>query len=87
MDDHGRILVPANLIKHAGLTKDVTIVGTADGRAEVWDTARWNACNEDINPEELKFELIKDPNKRVKLILDEDGSKSVIFRVFFTSSS
>lgn len=59
VDDHGRILVPANLIKHAGLTKDVTIVGTADGRAEVWDTARWNECNEDINPEEAAQSLFE----------------------------
>ncbi|MBR1862285.1 MAG: division/cell wall cluster transcriptional repressor MraZ [Lachnospiraceae bacterium] len=42
VDSHGRILVPANLQEYAGLTKDVTIIGTTDGRAEIWDTANWN---------------------------------------------
>lgn len=39
---------------------------------DLW-TYKGNMLNvEDINPEELKFDLIKDPNKRVKLILDEE---------------
>ena len=59
VDDHGRILVPAPLIQYAGLEKDVTIVGTADGRAEVWDTARWNAINEGVNPEEVAQSLFE----------------------------
>ncbi|MCR4791128.1 MAG: division/cell wall cluster transcriptional repressor MraZ [Lachnospiraceae bacterium] len=59
VDDHGRILVPSTLIAYAGLTKDITIVGTADGRAEIWDTAKWNAQNEDINPEEAAQSLFE----------------------------
>lgn len=39
---------------------------------DLW-TYKGNMLNvEDINPEELKFDLIKDPNKRVKLIIDEE---------------
>lgn len=38
---------------------------------DLW-TYKGNTLNvEDINPEELKFDLIKNPEKRVKLILDE----------------
>ena len=39
---------------------------------DLWTYKGNNLNVEDINPEELKFELIKDPNKRVKLILDEE---------------
>lgn len=42
VDAHGRILVPSNLQVYAGLSKDVTIVGTTDGKAEIWDTDKWN---------------------------------------------
>ena len=57
IDAHGRVLVPATLIQYAGLKKDVTIVGTADGRAEVWDSEKWNSMNEDISPEEAAQSL------------------------------
>ncbi len=52
VDAHGRILVPANLQEYAGLTKDVTIVGTTDGKAEIWDTASWNAREGKASPKE-----------------------------------
>ena len=52
VDAHGRILVPANLQEYAGLTKDVTIVGTTDGKAEIWDTANWNAREGKASPKE-----------------------------------
>ena len=59
IDAHGRILVPASLIEYAGLDKDVTIVGTADGRAEVWDSARWTSQSEDISPEDAAQSLFE----------------------------
>lgn len=40
-DKQGRILIPPSLRRHAGLEKDVTIVGT-DPYVEIWDTDRWN---------------------------------------------
>lgn len=43
-DKQGRILIPQNLRDHAGLEKDVTVIGAAT-RAEIWDTARWNEYN------------------------------------------
>lgn len=51
VDSHGRILVPANLQQFAGLTKDVTIVGTGNGRAEIWDSEAYqnSLVDMDIN--------------------------------------
>lgn len=59
IDAHGRVLVPAPLIAYAGLSKDVTIVGTAGGRAEVWDTDKWNSLSEEISPEEAAQSLFE----------------------------
>ena len=39
-DKQGRILVPPKLRRHAGLEKEVSIVGMGS-YAEIWDTALW----------------------------------------------
>ena len=59
IDSHGRVLVPASLMEYAGLKKDVTIVGTADGRAEVWDTDKWNAEAGNVSPEDAAKNLFE----------------------------
>lgn len=55
-DKQGRILLPQNLRDHAGLTKDVTVIGAAT-RAEIWDTARWNAYNESQTDEAVEASM------------------------------
>ena len=39
-DDAGRILIPRPLVEHAGLSKDVAILGVGE-RVELWSAARW----------------------------------------------
>ena len=45
VDKQGRILLPANLRKHAKLEKDVALVGVGS-RIEIWDQATWDEVNE-----------------------------------------
>lgn len=46
-DKQGRILLPAVLRRHAGLEKEVTIIGNRN-HAEIWDTAAWQAYNQKL---------------------------------------
>lgn len=40
LDSQGRILIPTDLRKYAGIDKDVTIIGLPE-RAELWDTEEY----------------------------------------------
>jgi MraZ protein len=51
-DKQGRILIPQILRDHAGLTKDVTFIG-ASSRAEIWNTAAWNAFNDSLTEDSI----------------------------------
>lgn len=48
MDKQGRVLLSSALKKHAGLEKDVVLVGALN-RMEIWDRDRWISYNEEIN--------------------------------------
>jgi MraZ protein len=54
LDTHARILVPTDLRAHAGLEKDVTIVGVGN-RVEVWSRDKWETYlgGESLSPESL----------------------------------
>ncbi|HON79928.1 MAG TPA: division/cell wall cluster transcriptional repressor MraZ [Spirochaetota bacterium] len=42
LDKQGRIIVPQHLKEHAGIAKDVTVLGLYN-RIEIWDTAMYNS--------------------------------------------
>lgn len=44
LDSAGRISIPSTLRDHAGLGKDVSVVGNGT-RIEIWDTAAWQRYN------------------------------------------
>ncbi|GAA3285551.1 division/cell wall cluster transcriptional repressor MraZ [Nesterenkonia halophila] len=49
-DKQGRITIPGTLREYAGLDREVTVIGAGD-RAEIWDTAAWNAYLEEKETE------------------------------------
>ena len=40
LDRQGRVMIPAALIQHAGLGRNVVIAGVRD-HLEIWDSAKW----------------------------------------------
>lgn len=48
LDNQGRILIPANLMKIANITKECVIVG-ANNHVEIWDKATWEAYLDEAN--------------------------------------
>jgi MraZ protein len=48
MDQQGRTRIPPELIKYAGLKKDIVIIGQPD-RAEIWDKEVWSKYYEKID--------------------------------------
>ena len=41
-DKQGRVMLPPSLIDHAGLGREVVVIGMR-GRIEIWDRAAWRA--------------------------------------------
>lgn len=48
IDGAGRVMVPQPLLEHAGLTKEVVIVGN-DDHLELWDVAKWQSYEDELN--------------------------------------
>lgn len=47
LDGQGRVMVPAALMQHAGLGREVTVTGVYD-RLEVWDRAAWRSEMQEV---------------------------------------
>lgn len=50
LDSAGRVMLPAPLIEHAGLRKDVVVVGNEEC-LEVWDRQTWSDYDAQISPQ------------------------------------
>lgn len=48
IDKQGRILIPVNLRDHAGLQKNIFVIGVSS-RVEFWDKGKWRDYNDDEN--------------------------------------
>lgn len=46
-DKQHRITIPPMLREYAGLDRDLTVIGSGD-KAEIWDTAAWNAYYSEV---------------------------------------
>ena len=55
-DKQGRILISPALRAHAGLTKDVVVIGVGL-TAEIWDTERWQKYNEDMSSADIEADM------------------------------
>ena len=47
LDRQGRVMIPAALIKHGGLGRDVVVAGVRD-HLEIWDSAAWDKEREEV---------------------------------------
>jgi MraZ protein len=50
LDSAGRVTLSPQLLEHAGIEKDVVVVGNVD-HIEVWDRARWQADQKELDSE------------------------------------
>jgi MraZ protein len=50
LDAAGRIMVPSGILRYAGLSKDVVVVGTRQ-YLEVWDRGKWDEMESDLSGE------------------------------------
>jgi MraZ protein len=56
VDKQGRILIPANLREHAGLTKEATVVGVSN-RCEIWSTEKWEKATSSLEPDAIALAM------------------------------
>ncbi len=56
-DAQGRIIIPLNLRKKAELVKEVVVIGV-EKRAEIWDAAKLESYDDNINDEDI-LELLE----------------------------
>lgn len=47
LDKQGRVVIPQSLREHAGIEKDVVIIGVST-RVEIWSTENWDNYNDSL---------------------------------------
>jgi len=57
LDSQGRALIPQNLREHAGLGKNVFVIGAGD-HVEIWDEEKWLAEQAALEEDDLAASLI-----------------------------
>ena len=57
LDSQGRIIIPPSLRQHAGITKEVVVVGSGD-KAEVWDKTRYENMFAEMEEDNVVSDLI-----------------------------
>ena len=55
-DAQGRVVIPQPLREHAGLSREVTVIGVGD-RAEIWDADKWREYSGSITSDGLAIEM------------------------------
>lgn len=50
LDSAGRVLIPKNLMEHAGLEKDIVLVAAVN-KIEIWDKSKYQQFFESVSPE------------------------------------
>jgi MraZ protein len=53
LDPQGRLTIPPVLRDHAGLTKDILVIGACN-KIEIWSKERWDAFNATVTDEKLE---------------------------------
>lgn len=61
LDNQGRILIPQHLREHAGLVKNIAVIG-CNRHAEIWDEAEWDT----VRSEEMSFENLADVMRKLE---------------------
>ncbi|SEQ46457.1 MraZ protein [Lachnospiraceae bacterium NE2001] len=59
LDSQGRIIIPPSLRQHAGITKEVVVVGSGE-KAEVWDKKRYEEMFADMEEDSVVSDLIEE---------------------------
>jgi len=57
-DKQGRVIIPATLREHIGITDEVVIVGNMD-RAEIWVKEKWNEIQQELTAD-IFYEQLKE---------------------------
>ena len=52
LDSQGRILITQNLREHAGLVKEVVVIGVST-RIEIWSKEKWEAYNDEQDSDDI----------------------------------